>query len=776
MSKTVLADILEAIQQTSRGAQFYDSGTIDPQPLGLEIEGLGSVTLPLRPKGVRELLAAAQKAPYGKGTRTLIDTSVRDSLEVAASKITLSESWNASVQNVAQVAAERLGLPGERIVAKLYKLLIYQKGGFFLPHRDSEKQRGMVASLIVMLPSSFGGGALLVEHGESEQVFSFEEAAKGERAQYVAFYADCRHEVHRVTRGVRVCLAYNLVVKPQVKRLAAKGKRKPEDGLVAAVSHWTKSMPAKPLVVALEHQYTSAGLEPALLKGNDRDAAEHLIAAADATNCRVHFGQVSRHLLQFADDGSFGRERYWTAREVDISRLEVGETYEDEITIDDWRDAQGKRVSLAPLTLDGSTLVSTIPFEQWKPTSQDYEGYTGNAGNTLDRWYHKSALVLWASEHHFDVLVQMGIESAIETLLKMRKRSARLSGDKSDQVLRECQLLARAIIQGWPSRLYHSGRTGLDAGSGLANFATELPGLEDHCLVDEFLGRVAIGDWQLSLNKLIAKCCRQFGDKKTFAMLRTFLATTPPPDEYGHLPAQGLPVRDAAWLRHVACSPQMAGMSASQMRVLLKIAMKRFGDHMKALTQNANRYAFRSGELDLVLAELLKAALAAGDEVTFARLLDLRRGAPRMFDIRRFDVEVCTDLVNWADKRMDARPDELASWLDEVRNFLQDATASPPRRPDDWARPSDAGCKCGACRQLAEFLKDPIQQSGSVRDRKDALEHVVSQINRQGLDATKKQLDRSTRPFTLHLTKTNGSYQRAVKRYEEDLKLLASLP
>jgi hypothetical protein len=42
-----------------------------------------------------------------------------------------------------------------------------------------------------------------------------------------------------------------------------------------------------------------------------------------------------------------------------------------------------------------SAIVSSIPIDDWQPTSEEFEGYTGNAGNTLDRWYHRSAIVVW---------------------------------------------------------------------------------------------------------------------------------------------------------------------------------------------------------------------------------------------------------------------------------------------------------------------------------------------------------------------------------------------
>lgn len=50
------------------------------------------------------------------------------------------------------------------MTAHLYKLLVYEKGGFFLPHRDGEKLDRMVATLVIVLPSIHEGGALILSH------------------------------------------------------------------------------------------------------------------------------------------------------------------------------------------------------------------------------------------------------------------------------------------------------------------------------------------------------------------------------------------------------------------------------------------------------------------------------------------------------------------------------------------------------------------------------------------------------------------------------------
>jgi hypothetical protein len=82
-------------------------------------------------------------------------------------------------------------------------------------------------------------------------------------AEYVAFYADCEHEVERVESGVRVCLAFNLIEKPAGKR-----SFEPSDAadpvVVDALSDRLAAHPQKPIVFPLDHHYTAPGLKPNL--------------------------------------------------------------------------------------------------------------------------------------------------------------------------------------------------------------------------------------------------------------------------------------------------------------------------------------------------------------------------------------------------------------------------------------------------------------------------------------------------------------------------------
>jgi len=52
------------------------------------------------------------------------------------------------------------------------KLLVYEKGGFFVSHRDSEKAPRMVGTLVVSLPCRHKGGFLTVEHGSKRMLLT----------------------------------------------------------------------------------------------------------------------------------------------------------------------------------------------------------------------------------------------------------------------------------------------------------------------------------------------------------------------------------------------------------------------------------------------------------------------------------------------------------------------------------------------------------------------------------------------------------------------------
>jgi predicted 2-oxoglutarate/Fe(II)-dependent dioxygenase YbiX len=768
-AKQMVAWIAESIEKASRSANFCTGGSLPPVGPGLDVAGVGAVSLPLKPATAKKLIAACRVAPYGKGAKTLVDRKVRNTYELDPQKFQLAEAWGQAIAEVTEQAAAQLGLPTGQLEAKLYKLLVYEPGGFFLPHRDSEKLDRMVASLAVVLPTPFSGGELVVRHEAAQQVFRFEEAAEGNRPSYVAFYADCEHEVRRVTRGRRLCLTYNLVMRPKRRskdKQAARSSAQAADAVATSINSWIAARPREPLVFALEHQYTQKGLAVDLLKGVDRQVAELILAAAEKAKCYVHLAQVSRHLCQFADDGSFGRGRF-RYDSVATEDLEIGETYEDDLTGDQWRDVRGKSRRFGAIKLDTSAIISSVPLEDWKPTSEEYEGYTGNAGNTLDRWYHRSAIVVWHEEHHFDVIVRGGMQRGIELLLSMMRKLEKTPKKHLEQARRDCLRLARAIVRQWPQRPYfsHSLRA-RDEQTWLADFSELLLKLEDQDTIAGFFAMLAERDKMLRLNKVLPQACRKFGTNVFASQLEALLVT--PQGRFD----PGVAPRDAEWLAAICSDRKLAAQSPEFLQRLCATASSRFCDTHRWEDRTFHR---DSAGATSVLPRLVKACVATRADQALAALIDTVRSAPNRFPLETSQVPCLVNVVPWSKKNDNAVHPLLAKWLATVRAELESATASKPSPPTDWARPAKVDCTCQFCRQLNEFLAAPDRETTRIAAREDRRSHVIDRIRRQQCDVSHK-LERKGSPYALILHKTTGSYQRAVQTFETNVKLLQSLP
>ena len=102
--------ITEAIAKAGRTANFSAAGTLSSVDPGLEVDGVGPVELPLKPKVAKQLIDVCKVAPYGKGTKTLVDRKVRNSYELSPSKFHLSDDWIQSIEEATRQVAIKLGL------------------------------------------------------------------------------------------------------------------------------------------------------------------------------------------------------------------------------------------------------------------------------------------------------------------------------------------------------------------------------------------------------------------------------------------------------------------------------------------------------------------------------------------------------------------------------------------------------------------------------------------------------------------------------------------
>ena len=155
-----MVDILQSLKETP--GKFATDGILQCPLPGLVVDGVGPICLPLCSSTAKKIIEVARQAPFGLGEKTIIDESVRKSWQIDPSKITIKNpkflSWLESL--VLKVKSE-LGCDSNLVTANFYKLLLYEEGGHFKPHTDSEKEDGMFGTLIVQLPSLFKGNFVI---------------------------------------------------------------------------------------------------------------------------------------------------------------------------------------------------------------------------------------------------------------------------------------------------------------------------------------------------------------------------------------------------------------------------------------------------------------------------------------------------------------------------------------------------------------------------------------------------------------------------------------
>jgi predicted 2-oxoglutarate/Fe(II)-dependent dioxygenase YbiX len=254
-----IADALAALLSTVRTpGDFYAAGTTDLLLPRLAVHGVGPIAFPLLPTQAEQLIAVAQRAPYGRGGETLVDTVIRRTWQIGADQVRIEgKSWTRTLESVVARATAGLGVT-EPVAAELYKLLIYDEGSHFVGHRDTEKAPGMFATLIITLPSVHAGGELVVRH-KGREVRLDMRCADPSEAAFAAFYADCVHEVLPVTSGCRMVLVYNLLRPGKGRSPLPPNYEEEQAGVEALLQRWCacKTVPnddtPEKLVFLLEH-------------------------------------------------------------------------------------------------------------------------------------------------------------------------------------------------------------------------------------------------------------------------------------------------------------------------------------------------------------------------------------------------------------------------------------------------------------------------------------------------------------------------------------------
>ena len=730
MAKTARERLAQLLGDSERSGSYSAQLLAPANLLELTVSGVGPVSLPVSVPVAKKLIAAARPAMFGQGEQTLTDSGVRDTWELTPDQLELGgPTWIALLTGALEHVRDELGFPRSvRLRAEPHSMLVYGEGQFFLPHQDSEKDDAMVGTLVVSLPSAHTGGELIIEHaGESVSY-----RASKEELTFVAFYADCRHQVTPVRSGYRVTLTFNLLTDTGIPVSEAVPTTElthclTEHFTTPITSRYRRGDLSSPnrLVFLLDHEYTQRGLDWRRLKGADAERAALLRAAAGQAGCEtvLALAEVKETWDVLPADAGWGDYDEEDDPGVDSGDHQLTELIDDEIILGWWLGQDGAGGEPISLRVPDHEVCASTPSVNLEPYQSEYEGYMGNYGNTLDRWYRRAAVVVWPRDRAFAARAEAGSRWALHEL-RRRIDAGDLAG---------AQAAARSLAPFWGETGTRTELLGavLDVAAGL-NAAGTAAMLLEPFRVDTVTAEHA--------NGLVAVAAR-YGEDWTRTVIDGWFGSRRP---YGSDLSTWIDDRLPG-----LCDALCTAGGPTVARLLAAGAWRWLGGQLRLWTATV-RSDVRRPQLERLSSPLLRLVAAADDTLRDEITAALRVSGDNV-------MECLMPALRLAGRESTAHLDAIAR---DCAERLDTIIARPPREKDDWSI-DWTGCGCALCDTARTFLDSRSQRSFEWPLATDGRRHIHAQLDSAGLPV-RHHTRRQGRPYTLVLTKTNELFTRAT--------------
>ena len=700
-------------------------------------------------------------APFGRGAKTIVDTSVRKVWQLPLKKVHITgTTWPNHFQEILSEIKVGLGCENTAVAAELYKMLIYDEGCFFLPHRDTEKTEGMFGTLVIVLPSSHQGGELIVRHaGHATKIdMSNTEISS---LSFAAFYADCEHEVLPIREGSRVCLIYNLIQKSQKQQPSLSVPLyDTEIDKAAKIIEKTLTEDLIPIKIAwlLEHQYTPAALSFKTLKSRDAALAQVLSQAATRVGCVAHLGIVHLEESGSAEfDYTPRRRSRWEYddEEINATEFEVIEVCDTRQYIDGWTNLQNQSVDFGELPLEKGELLPRGALDGQPPDEQRLTEATGNEGVSFERSYHRVALVLWRKERYAEVLLQAGVFSIIPYFKE------RIAASCSNSSLRTPTIaLANLILDHWEAE--NQSYQFREHSPNRSEMLHLLTLFKEPPLLERFISHIITKTYDGSENTALVTAATLFNPETVSRLFSQLIST--------HLERCPTPCIDLLSL----IIEKIDRFEAQTITTATVAALKNMGK--VPLTPNLlERIRHeRKTPIDFTLiVKLWNAFIQLKTDHLSPIAAKYIIASPTTFDPEKIITPALCHLNQQHGKMVHADIGFMQLWY-AASQFLLARSEHFPKPPKDWRQEVTITCHCQDCKELQSFVSSPETQVHLFRVNKDRRQHLHRMIDNCDIEMTHVTM-RTGSPQTLVCTKTRRNYEAKFKQYQADIAAMASL-
>lgn len=731
--KNSLIQILESIEGNGAFSNFGVQPFVLP---GLHVDRFGEVSFPLVANEMNRLITYAQKASFGKGTSTVMDTSVRSVWEIDAQQLSFhNASWNKIIGEIIEKSKVGFSIEHGKVEASLYKLLIYEEGDFFLPHRDSEKEAGMFATLIVGLPSKHSGGELVVNHNNIEYTYDFSSKDYLYAFPFVSFYADCKHEVKPVTSGYRVCLVYNLILKETDKKYSVPDFTKKVKDMVDSLVKLKSKELNQPSVILFSHQYTPSNFSLDSLKYHDRPRAEALLKACQLAGYTSCLGLVTYYKTGELEGADYDYHHYGDSD--DESDGKMGEVHEESLYIEHW--AKTNHPSLGRFNITKNNLLSDTNPGNEEPIEKFQEGYTGNAGMTIEYFYHYGAVIFWKKESETGILKECSTEIQVEWL----EHYTRLAIETADDSSKEKSKILLLILINNSSDYYNR--------------------LKNCNAVCEAL--ILLRDTSLLKDSIASFLFPVFNKIDVDLWIDLIRIYTPSKftEFFKKIRKEGADSFMAHYL-DILHRLFLSDPEDKKNNIFITKELKDLPEDIKA----SKKHEKDKGHQIKIIYLILCLSKSAEDKPWNSSVLEaIVHNASRKY----VNDVLCSALIQYFNIVTDDAIEILALQLREFcMSNLKDRIANKPNPPVTFTRYVPNG-KHNQWELLRAFMASPVDRVYEYRKNQNYRDQLESMIKSSSVDLTCETIKKGT-PYTLKLTKNQNSYEKSLNEWQEDVELL----
>ncbi len=716
-------------QSQSLSEKFYVEDVIDCSDLSINIAGIGPIQFPIQISDIESLLKISESAKFGLREQTLLDKTVRDTSEISGDKISVQINQK-KLNQMLSYMREQLGLADDTILKPhLHNLLIYGPGQFFKPHQDSEKLEGMVATLVIILPSPHIGGDLIVQHKQHSSCFE-SESIMPISLKCAAFYADCQHEVKSVKQGYRIALTYNLVLESKSENKVKHHNPELIGALKEYFANGLEHSDPSSLVYLLDHSYSEHSLRWSLLKGNDQSNALALKTAAYELNLVPHLALTEIHQSWQTDGDDDSPERI--------------ELIDEEMIFSNWFDENGNALAYGNYYVSDDEVCSTHELENCEPDQIEMEGWMGNYGHTEDYWYRRAAVILWRQEDQIIFNFKLNAEQALMQL-------AQLTECKGNE--EQTKVILKRIHPLLKSYDYQSKKKFLDLLTKLACY------VRDGDVASMLLSTFLLKNFTSETTHNIAQWQEAYGVDWCLRQLRQWIEQDRF-TEYGHKKKPSL-------LQNI--DEIILNLIIQNIDTQIKVLFIQY--QIEAITANdkgvyqerPSKEAKTISKRVTFFNQLLKGCLLQQDYCSHYNLIDYALENPKLYP------EVALGETIFVLKNIITNALFTQSGYTKLKERVQDSLnkelAQGLRSSDDWAIKVQLSCNCERCKIAKEFLQSSKEIERIWPLAADGREHIAGVFNEHELPIDLSIIEGS-RPYKLVMKKNARLFTDAQKRFK----------